>query len=104
MHATTAESRSTAKLPPDIAQQLGKWRTFGNLACAGSHAINGVAELHTRLLKEFIATARRRITRAEFLDEQPLWPSAFWAAVIVLVLFPVVVGGITLLAWTQGTP
>ena len=50
---------------------------------------------------------RPPITRVEFLedtDTSPIWPSAAWAAVIVFVLFPIVVGGITLLAWTQGTP
>jgi len=35
-----------------IDESGGRYVRMAHLACAGSHAINGVAELHTRLLKE----------------------------------------------------
>ena len=36
-----------------IDEQDGRCVRMANLACAGSHTINGVAELHTRLLKKY---------------------------------------------------
>jgi len=36
-----------------IQEDDGRRVRMANLACAGSHAINGVAELHTRLLKQY---------------------------------------------------
>jgi starch phosphorylase len=36
-----------------IDEQDGRRIRMANLACAGSHTINGVAELHTRLLKKY---------------------------------------------------
>jgi len=36
-----------------IDEQDGRRVRMANLACAGSHTINGVAELHTRLLKKY---------------------------------------------------
>jgi starch phosphorylase len=36
-----------------IQENDGRRVRMANLACAGSHAINGVAELHTRLLKQY---------------------------------------------------
>jgi hypothetical protein len=47
------------------------------------------------------------VTLRRCVEPEPvtLWPSAAWAAVIVFVVFPLVVGGITLLAWLQtGAP
>src|SRR5208337_2025332 len=35
-----------------IDEAGGRYVRMAHLACVGSHAINGVAELHTRLLKE----------------------------------------------------
>jgi len=35
-----------------IDESAGRYVRMAHLACVGSHAINGVAELHTRLLKE----------------------------------------------------
>lgn len=37
-----------------IDESDGKYVRMANLACVGSHAINGVAELHTNLLKETV--------------------------------------------------
>jgi len=37
-----------------IDESAGKYVRMANLACVGSHAINGVAELHTELLKETV--------------------------------------------------
>jgi len=37
-----------------IDEQGGRYVRMAHLACVGSHAINGVAELHTRLLKETV--------------------------------------------------
>ncbi len=37
-----------------IDESDGKYVRMANLACVGSHAINGVAELHTELLKETV--------------------------------------------------
>src|SRR6185295_14052707 len=40
---------------------------MANLACVGSHAINGVAELHSDLLKKTVLR-----------DFAELWPKKFW--------------------------
>ncbi len=41
---------------------------MANLACAGSHAINGVAELHTALLKETVLRDFNRLWPRKFLN------------------------------------
>ena len=49
-----------------IAETGEKYIRMANLACVGSHAINGVAELHTELLKKTVLK-----------DFHDLWPEKF---------------------------
>ncbi len=49
-----------------INEEGGRSVRMAHLACAGSHAINGVAELHTRLLKQNVLR-----------DFHDLWPAKF---------------------------
>jgi glycogen phosphorylase len=49
-----------------IDEAGGKWVRMANLACVGSHAINGVAALHSELLKQTVLK--------DFYD---LWPEKF---------------------------
>jgi starch phosphorylase len=51
-----------------ISETDGRHIRMANLACAGSHTINGVAELHTRLLKKYTLNDFYELYPEKFLN------------------------------------
>jgi len=52
-----------------IDESGGRFVRMAHLACVGSHAINGVAELHTRLLKEDVLRDFHEMTPEKFSNK-----------------------------------
>lgn len=52
-----------------IDESDGKYVRMANLACVGSHAINGVAALHTELLKKYLLRDFYELSREKFSNK-----------------------------------